>query len=37
VFQNLLDSQHREEPLTMFIDQPAEVGRSVFGRVTLRF
>jgi iron complex outermembrane receptor protein len=37
VLQNLLDGQHREEPLTIFIDQPSEVGRSIFGKVSWRF
>jgi iron complex outermembrane receptor protein len=37
VFQNLLDKQHLEAPLTIFLDQPSEAGRSIFGKLTWRF
>jgi iron complex outermembrane receptor protein len=37
VFQHLLDRQHREAPVTVFLDQSSEVGRSIFGKLTWRF
>lgn len=37
VLQNLLDDQHREQPLAPYLEQPSEVGRSLYGKLTLRY
>ncbi|MEX2301720.1 MAG: TonB-dependent receptor [Bryobacterales bacterium] len=37
VLQNLLDNQHREQPLSPYLEQSSEVGRSVYGKLTWRY